>query len=142
KPGLLEQANGGTLLLDEIGDMDPALQARLLRVLEDGRVRRLGETTDRPVDVRTLAATNRNLESMIGHGLFREDLYFRISAVPIEVPPLRERPDDVPMLLTAFLEQFCRRNGRAALTVESEVFDRLRAYRWPGNVRELRNLAE
>jgi DNA-binding NtrC family response regulator len=138
KAGLFEQADGGTLLLDEIGDMDLALQARLLRVIEDGRVRRIGETSDRSVDVRVIAATHRKLEPPE----FREDLFFRIAAVPIDVPPLRERKEDIPLLFTAFLEQFCRRNGRAPLTVDGEVFARLRAYRWPGNVRELRNVAE
>src|SRR5437762_849163 len=142
KAGLFEQANGGTLLLDEIGDMDLALQARLLRVIEDGRVRRIGETSDRGVDVRVVAATHRDLQSMVRSGAFREDLYFRLAAVPIDVPSLRERKDDVPLLFTAFLEQFCRRNGRMPLSVDSEVFARLRAYRWPGNVRELRNVAE
>ena len=138
KSGLFEQAAGGTLLLDEVGDMDLALQARLLRVIEDGRVRRIGETSDRVVDVRVIAATHRDLKPP----QFREDLYFRIAAVPVDVPPLRERKEDIPLLFTAFLEQFCRRNGRAPLTVDGDVFARLRAYRWPGNVRELRNVAE
>src|SRR5437763_3700827 len=142
KAGLFEQANGGTLLLDEIGDMDLALQSRLLRVIEDGRVRRVGETAERAVDVRVIAATHRDLEALARGGAFREDLYFRLAAVPIDVPPLRERADDVPLLFTAFLEQFCRRNGRMPLTVDADVFARLRAYRWPGNVRELRNVAE
>ena len=142
KAGLFEQADGGTLLLDEVGDMDLALQARLLRVIEDGRVRRIGETSDRGVDVRVIAATHRDLESMVKSVAFREDLYFRLAAVPIDVPSLRERKDDLPLLFTAFLEQFCRRNGRAPLTVDSDVFARLRAYRWPGNIRELRNVAE
>jgi DNA-binding NtrC family response regulator len=142
KAGLFEQAHGGTLLLDEIGDMDLSLQARLLRVIEDGRVRRIGETTDRVVDVRVIAATHRDLESLVKSGTFREDLYFRLASVPIDVPPLRERKDDLSLLFTAFLEQFCRRNGRLPLTVDADVFTRLRAYRWPGNVRELRNVAE
>src|ERR1043165_65785 len=142
KAGLFEQAGGGTLLLDEIGDMDHGLQSRLLRVIEDGRVRRLGETAERAVDVRVIAATHRDLEALVRAGAFREDLYFRLAAVPIDVPPLRERADDVPLLFTAFLEQFCRRNGRMPLTVDADVFARLRAYRWPGNVRELRNVAE
>lgn len=142
RAGLFEQAHGGTLLLDEIGDMDLALQARLLRVIEDGRVRRIGETSDRVVDVRIIAATHRDLESLVRNGSFREDLYFRLTSVPIDVPPLREREDDVPLLFSAFLDQFCRRNGRLPLSVDSEVIARLRAYRWPGNVRELRNVAE
>jgi DNA-binding NtrC family response regulator len=142
KPGLFEQAHGGTLFLDEIGDMDLALQARLLRVLEDGRVRRIGDTSDRAVDVRVLAATHRDLETLAASGAFREDLWFRLAAVPIDVPPLRARRDDVPLLFTAFLEQFCRRNGRTPMSVDADVFERLRAYAWPGNVRELRNVAE
>ncbi|HEX6178653.1 MAG TPA: sigma-54 dependent transcriptional regulator, partial [Thermoanaerobaculia bacterium] len=142
KAGLFEQADGGTLLLDEIGDMDLALQARLLRVIEDGRVRRIGESSDRGVDVRIIAATHRDLQAMVKSGAFREDLYFRLASVPIDVPPLRNRKDDIPLLFTAFLEQFCRRNGRAPLTVDGAAFARLRSYRWPGNVRELRNIAE
>jgi DNA-binding NtrC family response regulator len=139
KRGLFEEADGGTLFLDEIGDMEPALQARLLRVLEDGRVRRIGETTDRQVNVRVLAATHRALESMAD---FRDDLFFRLSGVPIEVPPLRARRDDVPLLFTTFLQQFCTRNQRPALSVEPAVHEALAAYDWPGNVRELRNVAE
>jgi two-component system, NtrC family, nitrogen regulation response regulator NtrX len=142
KAGLFEQAHGGTLLLDEIGDMDLALQARLLRVIEDGRVRRIGETADRSFDVRVIAATHHDLEALTKSGAFREDLYFRLAAVPIDVPPLRDRKDDVPLLFTAFLEQFCRRNGRSALGVDTDAFARLRGYRWPGNIRELRNVAE
>ncbi|HKO57078.1 MAG TPA: sigma-54 dependent transcriptional regulator [Thermoanaerobaculia bacterium] len=142
KPGLFEQADGGTLFLDEIGDMDLALQSRLLRVLEDGRVRRLGETADRGVNVRVVSATHRDLQELVRSGAFREDLFFRLATVPIDVPPLRRRPDDVPLLFTSFLEQFCRINGRAPLHVAADVFARLRAYEWPGNVRELRNLAE
>jgi two-component system nitrogen regulation response regulator NtrX len=142
KAGLFEQADGGTLLLDEIGDMDLALQARLLRVIEDGRVRRIGENTDRAVDVRVIAATNRDLQLLVKNGSFREDLYFRLAAVPIDVPPLRERAADVPLLFTAFLETFCRTNGRAPLTVDGDAFQRLCTYRWPGNIRELRNVAE
>ena len=142
KRGLFEEADGGTLFLDEIGDMEPALQARLLRVLEDGRVRRLGENTDRKVNVRVLAATHRDVESLSKDGGFREDLFFRLSSVPIDVPPLRERREDVPLLFSAFLQQFCTRGQRMALSVDPPVLDALSAYDWPGNVRELRNLAE
>ena len=142
KAGVFDQAHRGTLFLDEIGDMDLAVQARLLRVLEDGRVRRIGDTADRAVDVRIVTATHRDLEAMVAIGSFREDLYFRLAAMPIVVPPLRTRRDDVDVLFAAFFQDFCRRNNRAAIHVESEVFARLRAYDWPGNVRELRNLAE
>ena len=142
KRGLFEEADGGTLFLDEIGDMDLALQARLLRVLEDGRVRRVGETSDRAVNVRVIAATHRDLEDLVRSGQFREDLFFRLSTVPIDVPALRIRRDDVPVLFTAFLQQSCARNQRVPLTVDGVAMDALRAYDWPGNVRELRNVAE
>jgi two-component system, NtrC family, nitrogen regulation response regulator NtrX len=142
KRGLFEEADGGTLFLDEIGDMEPALQSRLLRVLEDGRVRRIGETSDRAVNVRVLAATHRDLESLSRDGRFREDLFFRLATVPIDVPSLRERRDDVPLLFATFLQQFCARNQRIPLSVERAVYDALSAYDWPGNVRELKNVAE
>jgi two-component system nitrogen regulation response regulator NtrX len=142
KPGLFEQASGGTLFLDEIGDMDPAVQSRLLRVLEDGKVRRIGETSERSVDVRVIAATHRDLEEMARAGSFREDLFFRLSAVPVDVPPLRRRRDDVPLLFASFLQHYSRANGRPVLGVDAPVLALLRAYAWPGNVRELRNVAE
>ena len=142
KRGLFEEADGGTLFLDEIGDMEPALQSRLLRVLEDGRVRRIGETSDRTVNVRVLAATHRDLESLARQGEFREDLFFRLATVPVDVPPLRERREDVPLLFATFLQQFCARNQRLPLSVDHDVYVALAAYDWPGNVRELRNVAE
>jgi DNA-binding NtrC family response regulator len=142
KRGLFEEAHGGTLFLDEIGDMDLALQARLLRVLEDGRVRRVGESTDRPVNVRVLAATHQSLEDLTKEGRFREDLFFRISTVPIVVPPLRDRPEDIPLLFTSFLQHFSSRNQRGTLSVDPGVMKVLSAFQWPGNVRELRNVAE
>jgi two-component system, NtrC family, nitrogen regulation response regulator NtrX len=142
KRGLFEEADGGTLFLDEIGDMDPALQSRLLRVLEDGRVRRIGETSDRGVNVRVLAATHRDLQELARDGRFREDLFFRLATVPLDVPSLRERRNDVPLLFTTFLQQFCARNQRMPLSVDANVFEALAAYDWPGNVRELRNVAE
>src|SRR5204862_3450062 len=135
KRGLFEEADGGTLFLDEIGDMDLALQARLLRVLEDGRVRRIGETSDRAVNVRVLAATHRDVESMSQSGSFREDLFFRIASVPIDVPALRERRDDVPLLFSTFLQHFCARSQRTALSIDAAVYDALSKYAWPGNVR-------
>ena len=142
KPGLFEEAHRGTLFLDEIGDMELPLQARLLRVLEDGAVRRIGETQDRQVDVRVIAATNRDLEQMVTAGRFREDLYFRLTTVPIDVPPLRERDGDVALLFAHFLDDFCARNQRRRFSVDPEVFPLLARYRWPGNVRELRNVCE
>ena len=140
--GLFEEADGGTLLLDEIGDMDLAVQARLLRVLEDGRVRRVGESSDRAVDVRVLAATHRDLREMVSKGEFREDLYFRLASVPLAVPPLRERGDDVVLLFDLFLREACARNRRPPLDRTPALDDALRSYSWPGNVRQLRNVAE
>jgi two-component system nitrogen regulation response regulator NtrX len=140
--GLFEEADGGTLFLDEIGDMDLALQARLLRVLEDGRVRRVGSSSDRTVDVRVIAATHRDLQALVRAGEFREDLFFRIATIPIDVPPLRERREDIPLLFTNFLRQACERNRRRPITIDAAAIDALQRFDWPGNVRELRNVAE
>jgi two-component system nitrogen regulation response regulator NtrX len=142
KRGLFEEADGGTLFLDEIGDMDLALQARLLRVLEDGRVRRVGETQDRAVDVRVLAATNKNLEAMTQGGTFREDLYFRLATVPVDLPPLRERPRDIAILTRHYLDHFCAENRRRRLSIDAAAAALLERYFWPGNIRELRNVCE
>jgi DNA-binding NtrC family response regulator len=142
KRGLFEESDGGTLFLDEIGDMDPALQGRLLRVLEDGEVRRLGETKPRRVDVRVIAATHRDLEAAVAGGSFREDLYFRLAHLPIEVPPLRERPGDVALLFDHFLDRAARRNRRRRPQVDPRLPPLLAAYPWPGNVRELEHLCE
>jgi DNA-binding NtrC family response regulator len=142
KPGLFEEADGGTLFLDEIGDMEYPLQSRLLRVLEDGRVRRIGDTRDRQVDVRVIAATNRDLEKSIREGTYREDLYFRLAHLPLSVPPLRERRGDVRLLFDGFLERFARQHRMRSRRVDAEVYPLLEAYAWPGNVRELRNLSE
>lgn len=140
--GLFEEAHAGTLFLDEIGDMNLELQSRLLRVLEEGKVRRLGDTQDRAVDVRVIAATNRDLEERVREGSFRQDLFFRLSTVPIDVPPLRQRAEDVPLLFSYYLDHFCRANQRRRLTIDAEVLRVLRDHRWPGNVRQLRNVAE
>jgi DNA-binding NtrC family response regulator len=142
KPGLFEAADGGTLFLDEIGDMDPALQGRLLRVLEDGAVRRLGETRERRVDVRVVAATHRDLARAAAEGPFREDLYFRLAHLPLEVPPLRHRSEDVPLLFSAFLERYLHRHRLRRRQVDEAVMPFLVAYPWPGNVRELMHLTE
>ena len=142
RPGLFEAADGGTLFLDEIGDMALELQARLLRVLEDGKVRRLGETTDRSVDVRIVAATHRDLTRAVREGDFREDLTYRLAHLVLEVPPLRERAGDVEELLDHFLAQFARRHRRPKQELEPDALERLRGYPWPGNVRELRNVCE
>jgi DNA-binding NtrC family response regulator len=141
KRGLFEEANGGTLFLDEVGSMTPAAQAKLLRVLEEGVVRRVGENQPIPVDVRILAATNRNLKEAIGKGEFREDLYYRLSVVTLAVPPLRERPEDIEPLARHFLAESVRRLGKLRLFA-SETLDFLRGYPFPGNVRELRYAIE
>jgi DNA-binding NtrC family response regulator len=142
RAGLFEAADGGTLFLDEIGDMPPGLQGRLLRVLEDGRVRRLGETRDRQVDVRVLAATHRELEAEVRAGTFRQDLFFRLAHLPLQVPPLRQREGDVPRLFQHFLDGFCLRHRSRPRRVEANVFAVLERYPWPGNVRELKHLCE
>ena len=142
KAGLFEEADGGTLFLDEIGDMEPSLQARLLRVLEDGRVRRIGDTRDRAVDVRVIAATHTDLESAIEQKSFREDLYFRLAHLPIEVPPLRNRGEDIRLLFEHFVEHFWCLHRMRPRRIEDSVYPLLEAYAWPGNVRELMALCE
>ena len=142
KPGLFEEADGGTLFLDEIGDMDYQLQSRLLRVLEDGRVRRIGETRDREVDVRVIAATHCDLEAAVQAGDFREDLYFRLAHLPLEVPPLRQREGDLRLLFDHFIERFTARHRVRPRAIEPEVYEVVARYRWSGNVRELRNVCE
>lgn len=142
KAGLFELASGGTILLDEIGEMSLKLQAKLLRTLQEGRIRRLGENQERDVDVRILAATHRNLEDMISEGLFREDLYYRINVVKITVPCLREREGDVRRLANYFFDQFCSTFGKKLDGISAAAFILLEEYDWPGNVRELRNAIE
>ncbi|MEK7867453.1 MAG: sigma-54 dependent transcriptional regulator [Planctomycetota bacterium] len=140
RPGLFEVADGGTLFLDEIGEMSPGGQAKLLRVLETGRFRRLGDVKELEVDVRVIAATNRNLGEMARTGKFRQDLYHRINVFRIVVPPLRERREDIPLLAEHFLSRHARGEGRKELAPEAMAL--LVAYDWPGNVRELANLIE
>ena len=140
KPGLIEAAAGGTLFLDEIGDIGPALQAKLLRVLESGRFRRVGATADLRADVRVVAATNRDLPRMAREGAFRADLYYRLSALTIEVSPLRERSQDIPLLVRHFASRNAR-HGEQPVFGEAAL-DQLSRYAWPGNVRELRNVVE
>ncbi|MFI5232388.1 MAG: sigma-54-dependent transcriptional regulator [Gemmatimonadales bacterium] len=142
RAGKFEQADGGTLFLDEVGDMSLAAQAKVLRVLQDGDVTRIGGAKPRKVDVRVIAATNKRLESEIAEGRFREDLYYRLNVVPVHVPPLRERREDIPLLVEHFLSQFARNDGVAARSVEGAAIERLAAFEWPGNVRELRNTIE
>jgi two-component system, NtrC family, response regulator AtoC len=143
RAGLFEAAGGGTVFLDEIGELPLATQAKLLRVLEERTVTRLGSTRGRPIDVRFVAATNRDIESDSRQGRLRPDLYFRINGVSLLIPPLRERPLDIEALATSFLAAACRDLGRALpLTLSSATLDLFRSYRWPGNVRELRNAVE
>lgn len=142
KKGLFELAHGGTVLMDEIGDMPPALQAKLLRVLEEKSFKRIGGTVDINVDVRVVAATNRNLEKMIASGTFREDLYYRLGIVPIVMPPLRERPEDIALLAQHFLETYNREFRRQFGGFSAGALRKLNHYPWPGNVRELRNVIE
>jgi len=142
KKGLFELADGGTLFLDEIGEMAPQLQAKLLRVLETRTFRRVGGSVDVTVDVRVVAATHRDLKKAIAEGHFREDLYYRLNVVPVQLPSLRERPDDVVPLAEHFVARFCRELGRATARIDPAAMDVLRGYAWPGNVRELRNVIE
>ena len=140
--GKFELADGGTLFLDEVGDMPPQMQAKLLRVLQEGELERVGGTETIKVDVRVIAATNKNLEAETEAGRFREDLYFRLNVVQLHSPPLRERREDLSALIDAFLEESCRKNGRKTLRLLPEAMARMTAYDYPGNVRELRNLVE
>jgi transcriptional regulator with GAF, ATPase, and Fis domain len=142
KLGLFELADGGTIFLDEIGDLPIELQAKLLRVLQEGEFVRIGSTEMQTVDVRVIAATNRPLDEAMRTGDFRPDLYFRLSVFPIEIPPLRKRREDIPILVHHFLEKTSRKLGRAVLTVPNELMESFIAYDWPGNVRELENLIE
>jgi transcriptional regulator with PAS, ATPase and Fis domain len=142
KRGLLEVAEGGTLFLDEIGDLEMSVQAKLLRVLEEKRVRRLGSTQDYTANVRFLAATNRPLEKLVKEGLFRRDLYFRLNVFRISVSPLRERKDDVMCLAKHFVEYFARAFHKQIHGLSFVTQQQLVAYDWPGNVRELRNIIE
>jgi DNA-binding NtrC family response regulator len=142
KLGLIEAADGGTLFLDEIGECDLALQAKLLKLIEDRRVRRLGSVREQQVNLRVVAATNRDLEAMAGDGRFRADLYFRLRMLHVRTPPLRERGEDVEALARHFLRVQCARYGRPALELAPDALGALRAHAWPGNVRELRNVIE
>ena len=142
KIGLFEEANGGTVFLDEIGEMDMTLQVKLLRVLEDRRIRRLGGNRNIDIDVRVVAATNCDLSEAIKEKTFREDLFYRLNVFPIYIPPLRERRIDIPLLLANFIENYSRQFNKAVPEVSTEALSMLCSYRWPGNVRELRNVVE
>ncbi|MEW6511617.1 MAG: sigma-54 dependent transcriptional regulator [Bacteroidota bacterium] len=140
--GKFELADAGTLFLDEIGDMSLSAQAKVLRALEEGKIERVGGNKQIPVDVRVIAATNKNLAEAIKGNAFREDLYHRLSVIPIRVPPLRERRDDIPLLAVAFAGDICRRNGMMQKRLDDSALRKLQAMEWPGNVRELRNTVE
>ena len=142
RAGKFEQANGGTLFLDEVGDMSLAAQAKVLRVLQDGVVTRIGGSKPIQVDVRVLAATNKKLETEIADGRFREDLFYRLNVVPLHVPPLRERREDIPQLVSHFVQQLTRGEGMPPRIITPEAEQRLTHHEWPGNVRELRNTIE
>jgi two-component system response regulator PilR (NtrC family) len=142
KKGLFEAAHRGTLLLDEVGEMLPSLQVKLLRVLQEKRIRRVGGTDEVEVDVRVVAATNRPLDRLVQEGRFREDLFYRLNVIPIHVPALRERREDVPLLANHFLERFGREMGKPLAKISSEAMECLIRYSWPGNVRELENVVE
>ena len=142
KKGQAETADGGTLFLDEIGELPPELQVKVLRLVQQGEVAKVGAAGASKVDVRIIAATHRNLQAMIEDGTFREDLYYRLSVIPLELPPLRERPEDIPELVEHFFVKSRARNGRANLVLPPPLLPYFTAYRWPGNVRELENIVE
>jgi transcriptional regulator with PAS, ATPase and Fis domain len=140
--GIVEAACGGTVLLDEMGDLPAAGQAKLLRLLENRTFRRVGGVEERTADVRVIAATHKNLEGMVAAGTFRSDLYFRLNVVRVELPPLRDRPEDVSALAACFIARFNERLGRSVRGISDGALDALERHHWPGNVRELRNVIE
>ena len=140
--GRFEAADGATIFLDEIGELPLKLQAKLLRVLQDGEFERIGSTKTIKIDVRIIAATNRNLEQDVNEGLFRKDLWYRLNVFPITAPPLRDRLDDIPQLVTHFMDKFARKQGKMIDTIPKTVIDTLMGYSWPGNIRELENVIE
>src|SRR6201993_3122874 len=142
KRGLFEVANGGTILLDEIGDMTLPMQVKLLRVLQERTVRPVGGTTEIPIDVRVIAATNRDLDKQVAENTFREDLYYRLSVIPVSVPPLRQRREDIPLLVNHFLKKYAPGAGKSIQRVNAASLSGLCDYEWPGNVRQLENTVE
>ena len=142
KRGLLESADCGTVFLDEIGEMVPALQAKLLRFLEEKTFKRVGGAADVRVDVRVIAATNRNLEEAVAQGRFRDDLYYRLNVLPMTLPPLRDHPSDIPLLVAYYIDAFNREFRKRVRGVSTEAMERLQRHGWPGNIRELRNVVE
>ncbi len=142
KIGRVQFADGGTLFLDEIGDMKPILQAKLLRVLQEREVEQVGGVRPMKVDVRVIAATHQNLEKLVEEGRFREDLYYRLAVIPLAAPALKERPEDIPLLVERFVQQFSRRKSDSPTRLDPVAMRSLQAYAWPGNVRELENLIQ
>ena len=142
KRGLFEVADGGTIFLDEISEMTLAMQVKLLRVLQERTVRPVGSTSEISIDVRVIAATNRDLDKAVSENTFREDLYYRLNVIPIRVPPLRERREDIPLLANHFLKKYASAAGRSILRVHAPSLDALCGYDWPGNVRQLENTIE
>jgi transcriptional regulator with PAS, ATPase and Fis domain len=142
KAGRFELADGGTLFLDEVGELSPKAQVDFLRVLETKEFRRLGGTRVIKVNTRVLAATNRNLEEAVKSGAFREDLYYRLNVIPIQLPPLRNRSEDIPLLVESFLAEFTQAHQKDPMEVSPSAFRSLKLYSWPGNIRELRNVIE
>ena len=142
RAGLFEAANKGTILLDEVGELPMPMQVKLLRVLQERTVRRVGEDKQNPVDIRVVAATNRDLEALVKTGEFREDLFYRLNVVRIRVPPLRQRREDIPMLITSFIQQFSQSVNPNVFRVDGDALDALCRYDWPGNVRQLQNMVE
>jgi two-component system nitrogen regulation response regulator NtrX len=142
RKGKFDQANEGTLFLDEIGDMSLKTQAKILRILQERKFERVGGNRTIEVDVRVIAATNKDLEKQIREGLFRQDLYYRLNVLPFHVPPLRERREDIPLMAKHFLAFFCSKESRETKTLEQDALEAMAAYNWPGNVRELKNIVE
>jgi transcriptional regulator with PAS, ATPase and Fis domain len=142
KPGLLETAAGGSIFLDEIGELPPSIQVKLLRVIEERKVLRVGGLQPLPIDVRFIAATNRNLEAEVARGAFRQDLYYRLNGISLVIPPLRERIGEIAALAAEFVREACRQSGRPAPSLSPAALALLRARDWPGNIRELRNVCE
>ena len=140
--GRFEAANGGTIFLDEVGDLPPEIQVALLRVLQEREIERVGSNKAIPIDVRVIAATHRDLNTLVAEGKFREDLLYRLNVVPIEVPPLRERVADIPLLVEYFIDRFGKKAGKKFRTIDKKSLRLLQAYDWPGNIRELQNVIE
>jgi DNA-binding NtrC family response regulator len=142
RQGRLEQAHKGTLFLDEVGTMSPALQAKLLRVLQEREFERVGDSHTVKIDVRVIAATHSDLAKLVADGAFREDLYYRLNVIPVKLPPLRDRREDIPLLVQHFLQKLAAESGRSAVTISQDALRRLMAYHWPGNIRQLENAIE